>query len=773
MFEGLEVLDLTSGMAGNMAAMLLGDQGARVTRIERPGGSVVDGQPGPVVWNRGKRSAVLDLRDHADRETFLALVDRADVVIDDLRVGAAAELGIDPATLLARNPRLVHCTITPYGTANEHAGRPGYEALVAARTGNQWAQRGGILSTSALELPDVEIPEGAEQAARPDGPLFVASPWMSLNGFYQASLAIAAALVVRERTGVGQHVATSLLPRTAAGVSARHTGDDGNPLAGGWMQLKGAPRGLFECADGRWVHHWALKPLTIIQAAEHDRLEDAPPPQYESRRNDPNRMGMEAHVIIELFHWLPLLQAAFKKFPAADWAAWAERVIEGVQVVRSPEEALRDDSLVDDGCVVEVDHPELGRIRHLGVLQDFSATPGAARGPAAVRGTHTDEVRAEASMARPASLRPTGRSLSRPLEGVTVLDLGLALAGPFAASLLSDLGADVIKVNAPWDHWWLETAIGQMANRGKRSVALNLQTQEGLETLYRMVASADIVTHNMRWGVAERIGIGYDDLRKHNPGIIYGHSRGFDRARSERNLPGTDQMGSALGGQEWEDGGCDRGGRPFFGTSMGDLGNGFLLAIGAVQALYHRDRTGEGQYVGTSILNACLATSSNALVRADGSAAPRGHLDGQQLGFSARYRLYETADGWLCLAVLKPAELAALARALGRDLPDDDAELTDLLERTFATRSAADWFADLDGHGVPVEISSPDFQRNDADEPVLQFSATPARVVGRAPRVGEHTREILLEFGLTDVDVDALVETGAAVEGGDLPAGVR
>jgi crotonobetainyl-CoA:carnitine CoA-transferase CaiB-like acyl-CoA transferase len=752
-FEGLEVLDLTAGMAGQMAAMLLADQGARVTRIERPEPTVLDGQPGRTAWNRGKRSAVLDLRTELD--VFLSLVDRADVLVEDLRPGATARLGIDPETLLARNPRLVHCTITPYGTTNEHADRPGYEALVAARTGNQWAQRGGILSTSALELPEVEIPEGAEQAARPDGPLFVASPWMSLNGFYQASLGIAAALVARERTGLGQHVATSLLPR-----SARPGAD--NPLAGGWMQLKGAPRGLFECGDGRWVHHWALKPLTILQAAEHDRLEDAPPPVYDSRRNDPNRVGMEAHVIIELFHWLPLLQAAFRKFPAADWAAWAERVNEGVQVVRAPEEALRDDTLVEDGCVVDLDG-----VRHLGVLTDFSVTQGSVRGPAPERGAHTDEVKAE--VGAPQAVAPTGRSLSRPLEGVTVLDLGLALAGPFSASLLADLGADVVKVNAPWDHWWLETAIGQMANRGKRSVALNLQTQEGLDALYRMVEQADIVVHNMRWGVAERIGVGYDDLRKHNPAIVYGHSRGFDRGRSARNLPGTDQMGSALGGQEWEDGGCDRGGRPFFGTSMGDLGNGFLLAVGCVQALYHRDRTGEGQYVGTSILNACLATSSNAMV-VDGVRAARGHLDGKQLGFSARYRLYETAEGWLCLAALTPGELAALSSVLG-PLPADDAELADLLERTFATRPAADWFAELDAAGVPCEVSSPDFQRSDADQPAWRFSLTPARVVGRAPKVGEHTREVLAQFGFTDSDVDALVEAGAAIEGGDLPVG--
>ena len=328
---------------------------------------------------------------------------------------------------------------------------------------------------------------------------------------------------------------------------------------------------------------------------------------------------------------------------------------------------------------------------------------------------------------------------------MVVLDLGLALAGPFASSVLADLGADVIKVNAPWDQWWLDTAIGQMANRGKRSVCLNLQTPGGLAALHRLVAQADIVTHNMRWGVAERIGVGYDDLKRHNPAIIYCQSRGFDKVRSAQNLPGTDQMGSALGGQEWEDGGCGRGGRPFFGTSMGDLGNGYLLAISAVQALYHRDRTGEGQAVGTSIVNACLATQSGTFAFPDGTGPDRPRLDALQLGFGDYYRLYETADGWLCVAAIEPEHREALHRIVGVDL-----------EAGFRRRSATAWFADLDAAGVPVEVSAKGFTRRDLDQPALRFSMTPALVAGPAPKVGEHTVEVLTQFGFTLEEIATL-----------------
>src|SRR3954462_12242294 len=140
--DGLRGLDLSWGIAGPMAAMLLADHGAAVTRVEHPDGDPFAGFSGYRVWHRGKRSAVLDLREPADREVFLALVARADVLVESLSPGAAERLGISPAELNERNPRLGHCSITGYGTAGEDADRPAYDALAAARTGQLWEHRG-------------------------------------------------------------------------------------------------------------------------------------------------------------------------------------------------------------------------------------------------------------------------------------------------------------------------------------------------------------------------------------------------------------------------------------------------------------------------------------------------------------------------------------------------------------------------------------------------------------------------------------------------------
>jgi crotonobetainyl-CoA:carnitine CoA-transferase CaiB-like acyl-CoA transferase len=531
----------------------------------------------------------------------------------------------------------------------------------------------------------------------------------------------------------------------------------------------------------------------VVEAAEYDRLEESPKPDF-ARRADPARVGLEPEVIVELFYWLPLLQAAFKKFPADEWVAWGDRIKEGVQPVRSPEEALADPLLLEDGSIVEVEDPELGRIRHMGLITEYSRTPGSVRGPAPRRGQHTAEILAradgtaepelnngtgKAALGPGESLKPTavanGKSRGGPLSGIRVLDLGLALAGPYGSSLLADLGADVIKVNAPWDGPWMETGIGRMANAGKRSAVIDLRDPKGLEAVCRLVATCDVVTHNMRWGVAERIGIGYDELVKHNPALIYCESRGFDRVRSASNVPGTDQSGSALAGQEWEDGGSSRGGKPFFGTSMGDLGNGFLAAIATVNALFHRERSGEGQRVGTSILNACLATSSYTFIRADGTGAERPRLDRMQLGFSALYRLYETSDGWLCLAAIEPDHWEKLTRVLGTEqLGGDprfstvearaanDEALSAALSATMMSRSAGQWFELLDRAGVPVEVSSPRFDSPSLGKPFLRFSQTPTGAPGPPPTLGADTEGVLAEIGMSIEEIAALSESSVA-----------
>ena len=276
---------------------------------------------------------------------------------------------------------------------------------------------------------------------------------------------------------------------------------------------------------------------------------------------------------------------------------------------------------------------------------------------------HTDEVRAEADALATAAPRRTvdAAAPASPLAGVRVLDLGLAVAGPWGTMMLADLGADVIKVNPLHDVYWMSTHIAMACNRGKRSIAINLKDPAAMEILHELVAGADIVQHNMRYDAAVRLGVDYESLRAIKPDLIYCHTRGFEHGARE-GLPGNDQTGAALAGPDWLDGGLDHDGIPLWPVvSLGDTGNGFLSAIAMVQALYHRDRTGEGQFVDTSIMYAQLLNASIAWSLADGSRhGDRPSLDAMQLGHHATYRLYETADGWLCVAATTDEQRSAL-----------------------------------------------------------------------------------------------------------------
>ena len=216
-FEGLRVLDLSWGTAGPMVTMFLADHGADVTRIERPGGAPFYEPEAYTVWNRGKRSAELDLTVAADREVFLALADAADVVVETFTPGTAEKLGVGYDVLAARNPRLIYCSITGYGRGTRDEQRPAYDQLVAARVGHQWEIRGWYgspmdhIQGKDLGGPDFDVPEPSRIGSDRDGPLFTATPQPSVGAAHLASIGIGAALHARELSGVGQRVDTSLL----------------------------------------------------------------------------------------------------------------------------------------------------------------------------------------------------------------------------------------------------------------------------------------------------------------------------------------------------------------------------------------------------------------------------------------------------------------------------------------------------------------------------------------------------------------------------------
>ena len=785
--DGITALELPSGIAGAMTGMLLADNGADVVKVE-------GGDPGPIscptVWDRGKRSVVVD----AAKASVLA--GGVDIVIE--------AQGLDYDDLSASNPGLILCSITGYGRGNRHSHRPNVDALVAARMGLHWDQRGVVDGqpvhiAGLLPRATVVVPVGAEQTGHREGPIFMPVPWNSIGAGLLALTGISAALRAREVTGRGQWVETSLLQGgllTTVPTWQRVS----DPRQDGYRLPyfdRRCPKGFFQCADGRWLHQWAPIHHAFTQAAAAgpelhipDASELAPLPPA---------AGYDAHLALELAQY-PRTAAAFARFPRDAWVALFAAAGLPAQPVRSPEEGLIDPYSLADGCVAEVVDPIEGPTRQVGLVYRMSATPGTVATAAPRRGEHTAEVAASPPVARPP--RPEGerRALVHALDGITVLDLGLAMAGPYGAQTLADLGANVIKVNNVAEATAPVSSPVLGCNRGKRSIAIDLKSPRGQAVLHRLIAAADVVHHNMRTGVAERLGAGYETARAINPGIVYCHTRGFEASGPRMALPGNDQMGQALAGTWWEMGACAAGQPPcWHPAALGDFGNGVVSAVSVIQALYHRERTGEGQFVDTSIINMGHLYNSSTFARPDGTGPERPRLDAAQTGLGALYRLYETADGWLCLAVTGDEQWQALKAVLPADLADArfadgagrvkyDEELAAVLAAAFTTRAAADWFVVLADAGVPCEVADAEFPVALFDDPdlvergwvvsyphptvgqleqvghLVELSATPGLIQGPAPIVGQHTRAILTEHGFSEADIDGLVAAGAVAQ---------
>jgi crotonobetainyl-CoA:carnitine CoA-transferase CaiB-like acyl-CoA transferase len=811
--DGITVLDLSQGIAGPMAGMLLRDHGASVTRVE-VGEDPFAGLAAYRVWNRGKRSALFDAADPADAGRLRRLAERADIVIESFGPGGAERLGLGHDELAAVNPGLIYCSLSAYGDLPGHAGRPGYDALVAARTGHNYEGIGtmggtvGRLSGSGPMVPDFAGDPDWLVGPHRDGPAFEPIPWISLACGYLATLGINAALRVRGLTGRGQRVSTSLLQGALATTIMAWQRVE-NPNAEGyltWIMDKRAPKGFFKCSDGKWMHQWVALPEFFITDEQGDGPLSAK--GRKSPRQATMRFSTEASEMVLLTYYAPQLTEIAARYPLEDWVRVGAEVGIPLQPVRSPEEALLDPALQADGCVAEVDDPDYGRILEVGRTYSLSLCPDDPPAAVHVRGADTEAVRAEADA--PAGSRPStpvadgqagAAQLDAPLAGITVLDLGVAVAGPFGTQLLADLGADVIKVNnMTGDPFWMRSGIAMTANRNKRSIALDLKSAEGMAVLRDLVARADIVQHNMRYPAAVRLGVDYESLRQLKPDLIYCHTRGFEQGAREL-LPGNDQTGAALAGTSYLDGGTGDGGRPLWSnTSLGDTGNGFLSAIGMIQALYHRERTGEGQFVDTSIiyaqlLNACSWVTPDGQVSAD-----RPDMDKNMEGVSALHRIYRCADGrWLALAAFTYPQFEALAAVLGypalasherfatsgRKGPDD-AALTEQIAAILATRPGPEWFATLDAAGVPVELADPDFVLGVFDDPelvsrgwvttvkhpvvgsmdlcgkLIDFSETPGRIVSGPLVPGQHTQAILARLGYDDERIAKLIETGVA-----------
>ena len=723
--HGLKVVDLGAGMAAALVAKFLREGGADIMRLEPSEGDPFYGvYPAYEVWRRG--STILRGSD-GSRERLETLLASADVCL----VGGEDYPGMarrrDAAALHSRYPRLVVLDIEGYPASTRHSGRPASDVLVQARSGLSF-----------------------EHYSR--RPLLMGFEPSNYGAALHGLAGLFAALLQRESNGRGQVVATSLFEGALTWPVALWCEAERPTPASNFVMPKDPWPLIFKCADGVWVQ------VVLGSAGSKGRLYRIL--KIDDPTVDINDSGMPKPTADgkNFFGDIDVLAAHVAKCQSAELIAeiWAAGL--PAEPVLAPG-ACWDDPQVQHNAII-VREPD--GVRHVGHPVYGHESPASRKAP-----------------------RPDAPA---PLSGVKVIDFGTYVAGPYTSALLSDLGADVVKV---------EPMTGDpnrgifrsytSVNRGKRAITIDLKTPEGLQIAQRLCVGADVVTNNFRTGVSARLGIDAKTLHALKPDLIVLESAAYGSTGPRAEGAGFDMCFQAWCGHDWRAGGV--GNPPLWNrTSMVDYAAGLIGEVGILQRLYQRARSGPGAAVGAGLLNAGLFLLSELVQRSDGQFVGAAPLNHEQTGYHPAEQIYEAEDGWLAEA----ARDAAMARRFldvlnvgprvtaARD--NWDADVARLIADEIRKWRRAALIAALQGADVWVEaccdcgeqdnLRDPDLMRlgtvyctqhpqfGEVRQlgPLVRLAASAPSRRRHAPLSGEHTDEVLAELGFSAVEIKGFRE---------------
>jgi len=793
--SGLRVIEIGESISAALAGMVLADYGADVVVVEPPGGSRLRALPAWAMWARGKRCAALDLAAAEGRGALRELVRAADVALVALEPSTADRLGVDGPSLTAINPLLVHAEITGFGRGHPMSGIPGHEATVVCKGGR--AHEFAVLFGG-------------------DRPAYPAVPVATYGAAMLAVQAVCAALVERERTGRGQHLSTSLM-------DAVSVFDMVTWAPGGDLSLRVADNPLLfytvgRTRDGVWLQFSQNSPRlfrAFLQAIDLEQLLDEP--RYKGAPSFVSPVdGREMRAVL------------MARIGERTWAEWqevfaADSNVSAEEFAR-PGDALAHPQLLHTGDSRTVEDPARGPVTWLGPLIDAPVAPAIVHAPAppdpastappAWRAASVAPAAPSAPAAAVASGASSGRADGHLLQGITVLELSTWIATPTSSSLLGDMGARVIKIEPLEGDPVRQHGLAAMRTvQGKECILIDLKAPAARDVMHRLAAHADVLLHNYRPGVPERLGIDYETLRGVNPRLVYLYAASYGSTGPMAARPAFHVTCGAVCGGALAQAGA--GNPPLPGVELSpeelahwsyylsksneanpDYNAGLAAAAAITMALYHRSRTGVGQALETRMMLSNSYTLSEHFIDFPGRP-PRVLPDQQVFGLHALMRLYPAASGWVCVAAPSAAEFARLCDGLGRpDVAADarfasekarrvhDADLASVLGAVLATRTAGEWEAALAPKGIAcVEVHPAQHASYVFDAPwgeelgfvetTLPTGAGPYRRYGRGVRTaydlgrstgadvaGADTRSVLESVGYSPSDVDALLAAG-------------
>lgn len=688
----IRVIDLTTGPAGGLVTMMLADFGAEVLVINKPGElGPLAALPAARMWQRGKHSTTLDLQNVDGLERFHALCAAADVLVCNWRVKTLEAKGLDGESLAVRHPHLVFCHISGYGPVGPLANAPAYEHSVAAVTGRMQLFQGLVDRT---------------------GPVFSALQ-VGVHACAQSATAgILAALLTQETAGTGRVVNTSLLQGMMAyeqGAMLSQQYRAAHPATFASVPpLEHSPPmpSLYyhpaQAGDGRWMQFGNLLPHLFDNfLVTTDLIDVVADPDFNAKQLLLPKDKQEA-----------FRERMLKRIQERSADEWMADFIDNGGVVATPyqttQQALHDPDVVANGHVITTSDGGV-QLGPLARLTKTPACPGDAIKP--------DTIYVDAWSASPRPAPTSARSNTLPLAGIKVLEIATIIAAPFGASLLADLGAEVIKIEQIGGDPYRSMALGagsSRVNAGKRSISLDLKSAAGKEIVLELASHTDILIHNYRPGVPERLGIGYDTIAAINPDIVYLQSNGYGPDGPGAQRPSTHPIpGAAMGGVLYQMG--ER--VPDVAQDMDSLrlwarrlmranevnpdpNTALVIATSAMLGLVSRARTGMGQRILVDMFGANAYANHDDFLHFPGKPS-RSMPDKELLGLSATYRLYSCADQhWVFLALTGADERERFRGALAsvgiaapdeQTLANDSPHLLATLKNLFTQKSAAFW----------------------------------------------------------------------------------
>jgi crotonobetainyl-CoA:carnitine CoA-transferase CaiB-like acyl-CoA transferase len=778
----LRVVDLTD-LRGALAARVLGDLGADVVKIEPPGGDPgrrrapyagdVEDPARALAFlyrNANKRGATVDVAQPDGRAALDALCARADVLIENLGPAAEARLGLEPETVRARHPHLVHVAISDFGRSGPAAGWR-LEALPA------FAASGALFASGFADRPPCWMPG------------YLAHDAASLF----AVVGALAAVLARAKHGRGDTVEVSV---QEAGINGLHPWSI--PMADYARRYPGLPVVSSRNADGAYCVLSTADGLIRVLAAS--------PRQW---KGFVELLGVEALGEPEWYRPLyrlgnadvtrVLATEALRERPRVDVLAQARVLDVPVVPLNRPEEFVSEAQTRGRGAFAATRFPHVGDAPFVVPPFRFSRTPASLRRPAPAPGAD------DGGFAPRDAAAPDAGGDGPALAGVRVVDLGVGVAGPEVGFLLAELGAEVVKIESRANLDFLRRVTVEPdepdrswtfndASRGQKSVLLDLRTPRGRELALGLCAAADVVVENNRGGVAARWGLDYEDVRARRPDVIYYASQAFGRGGPLGEASAFGPLNSAFSGVTWLWNYPDA---PYPGGSAlnhPDHTAAKLAASLVLAALEHRRRTGEGQMIEMSQAESAAYLMGEVYLHAACTGRPAAQL-GNASPYAAPHGVYpaQGSERWVAIAVVSDDDWSRFRTALG--WPDASelrtlagrlaagAELDERVAGWTRARTAEDAAATLQRAGVSAMVvqngddhrADPHLAARDAfavvDQPdigsvrhsgnPIRFTEAPRVPAGRAPRLGEHTQVVLERWlGVAPAEVERLADEG-------------